>query len=248
MANERLRDSIMRQGLTPADLAEDLGVDPKTVERWVTQGRAPYPRYRHKVAARLGESESWLWPDAVGAQRIDEASRSELVELYPRRASVPADMWLRLFTDASAFIDILVYAGLFLPEQMPTAIAMIRQKAASGVRVRLLLGDPESPAVSLRGEEEGIGDAVTIKTRNALNLLHRAFADEPAVQLRLHGTALYTSIYRGDDNMIANPHVLGLPAAQSPALHLRRLAAGGLFDTYATMVDRVWDGARPGWT
>ncbi|GMA87491.1 hypothetical protein GCM10025868_27410 [Angustibacter aerolatus] len=47
--------------------------------------------------------------------------------------------------------------------------------------------------------------------------------------------------------MLANTHVLGLPAAQAPVLELRRLAAGGLFDTYAAMYDRVWDDAEPAW-
>lgn len=114
-----------------------------------------------------------------------------------------------------------------------------------GARVRLLMGDPESPAVALRGEEEGIGEAVATKTRNALSLVSRLLGEGSGVQLRLHATTLYTSIYRADDTMIANPHVLGLPAAQAPALHLRRLSAGGLFDTYAAMYDRVWDVAKP---
>lgn len=81
------------------------------------------------------------------------------------------------------------------------------------------------------------------KTRNALDLIRRALDRCPGVQLRLHDTTLYTSVYRADDAMIANPHVLGLPAAQAPALHLRRLGGGGLFDTYADLFDRVWDTA-----
>jgi hypothetical protein len=81
-----------------------------------------------------------------------------------------------------------------------------------------------------------------------LSLLKRPFADDQEVAMRLHGSTLYTSIYRADDEMIANPHIIGLPAAQAPALHLRRIATGGLFDTYATAYDRVWDNAKPAWT
>ena len=63
--------------------------------------------------------------------------------------------------------------------------------------------------------------------------------------MRLHATTLYTSIYRGDDHMIASGHVLGLPGAQSPALELRHLATGDLFDTYTACFERVWAGAKP---
>ena len=248
MANERLRDALMRQGLTPPSLAAELGVDPKTVERWVTTGRSPYPRRRYEVAARLAESETWLWPEAVTAERHDHASRSEVVEVHPRRAAISADTWLRLIGQAGAFVDILVYAGLFLPEQTPAVIDLLRERGSSGARVRVLVGDPDSPAVQLRGIEEGIGaDAVATKIRNALALLKRPLARAPGVTVRQHATTLYTSIYRADDEMIANPHVHGLPAAQAPAMHLRRLSAGGLFDTYAAMYDRVWDEATPAW-
>ena len=123
----------------------------------------------------------------------------------------------------------------------------MRAKGASGTRVRILLGDPESQAVYVRGTEEGIDDAVAIKVRNAITLMRKQLAKAPGVTVRLHGTTLYTSLYRGDDEMIANPHVYGLPAAQAPALRLRRLSAGGLFDTYAAMYDRVWENAKSAW-
>lgn len=48
--------------------------------------------------------------------------------------------------------------------------------------------------------------------------------------------------------MIVNPHVYGIPAPHAPALHLRRLSAGSLFETYARSFDRVWETAKlPKW-
>jgi len=243
--NERLLDAMNRATTTPVALAERIAVDPKTVERWVTQGRVPYPRHRHELAALLGESEAWLWPDAYSADRVGQAARSEVVTVYGHRYQIPAELWARLVGEATTFLDILVYAGLFLPEQTAGLSERLIDQAAAGVRVRILLGDPATTAVQVRGSEEGIGDAVAIKIRNALHL-YRRLADSP-VQVRLHSTTLYTSLYRSDDEMIANPHVLGLPAAQSPALHLRKLAAGDLFDTYTACFDRVWDSATPAW-
>src|SRR5262245_47987019 len=69
MANDRLRDALLRHGLTPVAAAEHLGVDPKTAERWITQDRVPYPRHRHALAALVRESEAYLWPDALSPAR-----------------------------------------------------------------------------------------------------------------------------------------------------------------------------------
>ena len=38
---------------------------------------------------------------------------------------------------------------------------------------------------------------------------------------------------------------VGMPAGQSPVLHLRRLSGGRLFDHYMASFERVWQGARP---
>jgi hypothetical protein len=198
------------------------------------------------VAAALNQPESWLWPEAYSDERIGRAGRSEVVQVFPHRFQISGDFWLRLLGTSTTFLDILVYAGLFLPEQTLRLTDVLIDRARAGARVRILLGDPDSQAVAIRGEEEGIGDAIATKIRNALHL-YRAVAVEPKVQVRLHGTTLYTSLYRADDEMIANPHIIGLPAAQAPAIHLRKLAAGDLFDTYAASFDRVWEDAGPAW-
>jgi hypothetical protein len=36
MPNERLRAALLEHGLTPATLSEQIGVDNKTVERWIS--------------------------------------------------------------------------------------------------------------------------------------------------------------------------------------------------------------------
>ncbi|GAB3557985.1 hypothetical protein J2S53_002235 [Actinopolyspora lacussalsi] len=54
---------------------------------------------------------------------------------------------------------------------------------------------------------------------------------------------LSPSVYRFDDEVIVGPHVFGELAAHAPAMHVRRLAAGDLFSTYADSFDAVWDGA-----
>lgn len=243
-ANERLRDALGRTGISTDDIASKLDVDPKTVERWVTQGRAPYRKHRSRVAALLHETERYLWPEALDRQGAAAVDESELVKLYAHRNDIPHELWSRLLNSAAARVDVLVYVGMFLTED-PAFVPALRAKAAAGARVRLLYGDPASREVIRRSTDEGIGKlAISAKIRNALALV-RQLDGEPGIEIRCHATTLYNSIYRYDDEMIVNPHVLGITAPHAPAMHLRRLSAGDLFGTYVQSFDRVWDTGKP---
>ena len=172
MANERLRTALLQRGMTPAELAEVVEVDPKTIERWIG-GRVPYRRHRHQVAVHLGVDETYLWPGALAAEQVASASESEILVVYPHRWAVPRDTWGQLFDSAEEEIGILVYSGMFLADD-PGLLDLFRAKAEEGVRVRILLGDPDSPEVAARGEHEGIDDALASKIRNAIVLLPAA--------------------------------------------------------------------------
>lgn len=62
MANKQLRDAIQNTGIDIQELADQVRVDPKTIERWVA-GRTPYPRYRARLAKALGTTQQQLWPE-----------------------------------------------------------------------------------------------------------------------------------------------------------------------------------------
>jgi transcriptional regulator with XRE-family HTH domain len=242
MANERLRAALLQRGITPAELAEAVGVDPKTIERWIG-GRAPYRRHRYLAARELGLDEAYLWPGALAAEQVANASESEILLVYPHRWAVPRDTWGQFFDSAEDEIGVLVYSGMFIADD-PGLRAMIGTKAAAGVTVRLLLGDPDSAHVAERGVQEGIDDSLAAKIRNAI-VLYRELHDLDRVEIRLHSTILYNSIYRADDDLLVNPHVYGAAAAESPVMHLRRVAGGSMVTTYLDSFDRVWSEARP---
>lgn len=246
MANDRLRDALLRNGLTTDTIAAQLGVDRKTVERWVTTGRIPYRRHRHEVAAMVRESDVYLWPGAIPQHRRADVGRSEVVELYPRRSDSPAELWARLINDVNGELDVLAYAGLFLPEQYPHLVRLLRKKSRAGLKARLLFGDPDSGAVARRSNEENIADAIPHKIRNVLHH-YQPLAEDGGAEVRLHETTLYNSVYRFDDEMLVSLHVLGKPAAHAPLLHLRKLAEGDLFTTYADSFEQVWSGAIAAW-
>lgn len=242
MANERLRAAIVENGLTAMTLATDLDVDIKTVHRWVN-GRIPYRRYRYALASRLGVDEAYLWPDAIARDQVIAASESEIVAVYPHRSEVPRDVWRRLFDGAAEEIGVLVYAGLFLAEDAGLQ-RVFRRKAKAGTRIRILLGDQDDKNISERGEQEGVGDAMAAKIRNAL-VLYRPLRDVEGIEFRMHRTVLYNSIYRADDQMMINTHVHGVTAPQAPVWHLRKVAGGELAKTYLDSFERVWQDAVP---
>jgi transcriptional regulator with XRE-family HTH domain len=215
MANERLRSSITAARLTIEDVAARTGVDHKTVERWITTGRLPHRSHRMATAAMLGADETYLWPEVMLDSRVISTSEAEFIALYPHRGAVPRDRWWSLVEAASECIDILVFAGLFLPDGHPDLVTTIAEKAQAGTRVRIALGDPESDAVRLRGEEEGIGDGLAARIRLSLSYLRDA-VETPGLEVRFHTTTLYNSIFRFDEDMLVNTHVYGAPASQSP--------------------------------
>jgi transcriptional regulator with XRE-family HTH domain len=244
MANERLRDALLQAGLSTDDAADKLGVDRKTVERWMTQDRTPYPRYRNALATMLGQPESYLWPTAVPPERQAKIAASEIVGVFPHRTSVPLDLWEQLLAAATDRVDVLVHAGQFLVEQ-PAFIRTLAEKAAAGVTVRINFGDPASRAVSLRSEEEQLGKGVLAARIKYGLAAYKPLLGTPGIEFRFHRTTLYNSIFRFDEQMIVNTHVYGVPGAHAPALHLRKLGAGDLFDTYAKSFVDVWALSKP---
>jgi Domain of unknown function (DUF5919) len=221
---------MLKEGLGLAELAEAAGVDQKTCERWVTQGRTPH---------RL----SYLWP-ALEQGRRRHGMPADLIAIYASRADAPLEIWRTLFERAERDIGILVYAAVFLHELWPDFNQMLRVKAESGCHVRIMLGDPGSDAVAGRGREEKYGDGIESRCRQAF--MHYApLAEVAGVSLHLHGTTLYNSIYIGDELMIVNAHRFGINAYATPVLHLRRADQGGLFDGYAESFEDVWRLSRP---
>lgn len=239
--NEPLRQAMLRARLREVDVAAHLGVDPKTVRRWLS-GRVPYPNSRAALAGLLGADEADLWPEArnplSGRSRLEE-----LAAVYPHRWAIPRDAWTRFFESAEHEIGILAYSALFLAEDAGL-LGIIEDKALKGVRVRFLLGNPGSPSVALHGQEEGISDAMAAKVHNAL-ALYRSLLATDNVEIRLHDTVLYNSIYRADNQLLVNQHTYGAPAAHAPVFCFRESGNGDILTTYLDSFERIWAAANP---
>lgn len=235
--NEPLRQALIRARLREDDVAAHLGVDPKTVRRWLN-GRVPYPNSRAALANLVGVDEADLWPD-VGGPLTARMRPDELGAVYPHRWAIPRDAWRRFFESAEREIGILAYSALFLAADAGL-LGILADKASRGVRVRIALGDPDSPSVAQRGQEEGIGDAMAAKVRNALSLYCGALAEVENVEIRLHHTVLYNSTYLADDRVFVNQHAYGLPASHAPVFCFHASENSDMIVGYLDSFEKVW--------
>ncbi|WP_322780260.1 helix-turn-helix transcriptional regulator [Frankia sp. Cas4] len=243
MANERLRTALTRRHWDVPGFAEAVGVDPKTIERWVTKGRTPHRGTAMKAARLLGEDPEYLWPD-VGRRVAVDQKHGEVITVYTERSAVPNSLWLSLLQDATHSVDILVYAGLHLPEANPAWAKEIRRKCDESVKVRIAFGDPECAEVRMRGEEEGVGAGMAARIKYAL-AWHQSIIGCENLSIGFHSTVLYNSILRFDDQMLVNPHIYSMPAFRAPIIHLRRIEGGPLFQTYGECFEHIWSNCRP---
>jgi transcriptional regulator with XRE-family HTH domain len=237
MVNERLRRAMLHAGYNIETLAEAAGVTSKSVQRWITGEVTPFGRTRFRVAALLQEDEGYMWPHAVNHAALVGA---ELVATYPRRTDVPSHLWTDLLREARRSVDVLAFAGLFLTEEHSGWLPALADRAGANVRIRLLLGDPDGSQLAARDREHSIGGGVAGRVSAVLSY-YRQMPD--GVELRLHDTPLYNSIYRFDDEVLVNVHAYGILAAYTPVMHLRRVD-GAFFNTYLESFERVWASAR----
>lgn len=233
--NEVLRRAMYDADLTELDLAVKMSVDPKTVRNWM-RGQLPHRPRRAALTRLLGIDEEMIWPElrtlATGNRRP-----AEIAGVYARRTAISQKGWLALFETAKAEIGILAYSALFLAEDA-RIVRLLSDKGDDGVRIRIALGSPDGRNVTQRGIEEEIGEAMGAKIRNSLALL-RPLLQHDRVELRLHDTVLYNSMYRADDQLLVNQHAYGIPAAQSPVYHYRQ-ADGEMFNSYLASFEAIW--------
>ncbi len=235
---------MLRAGIDAATLAEQVGVDVKTVSRWVQRGRTPRLKTRLAVASALDDHEATLWPAARPDQTPGNPATAEVVGAWAHRAHISNDLWLSLIGGARERIDLLGYAYPFLFEMAPQITATIRQAVTKGARVRIAVADPDCPHVVERDALEQLGGTLAGRIRVALMWLSQLDGLVDA-NVGMHQVHLYNSVFRIDNQMIVTPHLFRAHGYQHPALHLRRLSPHGIFESFAEQFQQVWDTIRP---
>lgn len=215
--NERLASAMQAAGLSPAALATRVEVDdPKTVQRWLAGRQHPHRNTAQAVATELGVPAGTLWPDLGLHSDIP----AELVHMHVSRRELQPAQIETLLRGAEHHVDVLAYAATWLWDSVPAITNRLIEAAERGCQVRICLGDPDSSAVTVRGQEEDIGEAMSGRCKLAIGYATPVARALPG-SLRLHATTLYSSVLRFDDDVLVNWHIFGAPAADAPIFHFR---------------------------
>lgn len=242
MANDALRRALTDARMTERQLAQAVGVDEKTVSRWVADpARVPHPRHRYATADALEVDEAMLWPEAVRSALKTGADR-EIVAVYPYRSACPRSLWRDLITGATRDLFFGGYTNYFLWLEQANLGAALRRKAEQGVRVRFLVGDPDSEVTRERERIEDVPLTVSTRIKVTLDELGKLV---PPVEGRYSDRHIATSVFLFDDDALVSIHLADLLGHDSPTLHLRRRSPDGLYDRFAAHVAYLWDNARP---
>jgi lambda repressor-like predicted transcriptional regulator len=243
VANERLRQAIKDAGLTLAQLADVMGVDEKTVDRWL-QGRKPYPRHRQAVATALGVSPQDIWPDTP--RSADPArGRLELVSAFARTDDVLAPDWHQLLDGASEQIDLLDYT---LIDQLsrPGVPALLRSKADDGCQVRVLISYASRARLAtdtpIDATYPDLEPAAAFEIARSRGYLEPLLGVE-GIEVRKFAAMRFNSIIRADDRMLVTLHLWGAARDQAPLLHLHETEHSGIFEQFDRHYQSVWDDA-----
>jgi hypothetical protein len=235
--NETLCRALLQARLTEEDVAARLQVDPKTVRRWL-EGRVPYLRHRWAIAAMLGADETDLWPQL----RTSRTRPDEVLAVYPHRDTVPREVWLRALGSAQHEIGILADAGLPLAADRHV-VAALAERAQSGVRLRICLGDPDALAAAQGVVRPESDNASAASLRDVL-AAYAPLGEKGQAEIRLHPGIVYSSIYYADDEFLISQHAYGIAAGQAPVLHLRRSEGGDMVAAYQDAFEQAWADAR----
>jgi len=224
--NDVLRERIRGKRLSDRRFADGVGVSVKTVQRWLADvDHNVREENARRAADVLGCTPHDLWPRQYPPSAATVAAADRVTPftplVYATRTQIPISRWQHHFADAQHFIDILVFAATFLFDTLEGFIDTLVEAAGRGVVVRFLVGDPDGANMALRGEEEGIGEAVRARSRTTVELLAR-YAPTVGIQIRTHQTTLYSSIFRVDDEMIVNFHIYGSPGRNNPVMVFAR--------------------------
>jgi len=243
--NLALRQAMTDAKMTEQALARRIGVDEKTVARWVQDSRVPHPRHRWAACEVLEVDEAVLWPEAIRAT-IKTGPDREVAAVYPYRSACPASLWRRLITDAKSEITFAGYTSYFLWIEQPNLGAALRRKASQGCRVRFLVGDPDSEVTRHREEVEAT--SLTVSTRIAVTLDElRKLRGTDGIEARFSDRHIALSVFAFDDDMIITPHLANLVGHNSPAFHFRRRQDDGVFDRFALHMQSLWNDGRDIW-
>ena len=242
--NEQLRHALRNAGLEIDELAAELGVDPKTAQRWLT-GRTPYPRYRRRVADALRVPERVLWPYEVPDRDRVEAAATETIDVLTARDSPD---WRELLADARERVELLdLTLGGVITDGDGRLLA---DAARRGCRVRVLVSDRDSIHLAIAEQEAGRYVSLTSRSASSDDLdrvveLLSPHLERGELELRKFVGAGSYRILVFDDQALVRLRLPGVDADAMPWLYLTRERGDGILTGFTQHFETVWQNSEP---
>ena len=174
---KRLAQRLRAKGLSHGRFATAVGVDVKTVRRWLANANYKVrDDNAHRAAEVLGCTPHDLWPNQF-LPRYGKRTGGDVAGWAVHRDPVCQPHPVTDHRLAAAFRRRHHRyrhpgPGGHVPVRHPRRfLDTLLDAAARGVAVRFLVGDPDGATMILRGEEEGIGEAVIARCRTSVELL-----------------------------------------------------------------------------
>jgi hypothetical protein len=108
-----------------------LGVDPKTVEHWITNGRL-------RIVRIAGQQRScWAPMRPTCGRRLlttsaEVGSDAEFFHSYAHRGAIPASLWQSLLDRAINSIDVLIFSAYSCPTTTKISLTGWRRRSLKG--------------------------------------------------------------------------------------------------------------------
>jgi transcriptional regulator with XRE-family HTH domain len=215
LENEHLRTAITGAGLTLEEFADIVGVDVKTVQRWIAGRAAPYRRNRARVAGALDTTEDALWPNAV----LLPTESPEGGQPVPVVTDVVAGYGYATDVDAPNPVDVLRSAAerieLITPNVVAGIVDLLLAKAAEGCPVRAIIEHADGQVEPLLGID--------------------------GIEIHASPGGENYGVYRADEQMLLALHRIGIHSEPSPLILIQRRTSAGLFDRLADEFEQRWE-------
>jgi len=160
---------------------------------------------------------------------------------------VPGELWERLIAEAKSEIFLGGYTNYFFWTERPRFSETLKDKAESGTRIRILVGDPEHEVTRRREQVENAPLTVSTRIRITLDELGK-LGPVPGIEVRFSNVNaeahVSRSIFCFDQEALICEHIAERLGHGSLTFHLRRMQKDGPFDQYIAHAEHLWEGGR----
>lgn len=180
--------------------------------------------------------------------RYQKRTDREIVDVFPHRSQVPGDLWNRLISSSRSSIMLGGYTNYFFWTERPNFNDTLRRKAEEGVRIRILVGNPDSEVTRRREQIENAPLSVSTRIHITLDELAK-LGPLPGIEVRLSDVNaeahVSRSIFQFDREELVSEHIAERLGHGSLTFHIRRRQDGGPYDQYLAHIEHLWNGAEP---